>query len=153
YSIDKSLVERIDTAGTPIVSRGGAADLDVEPPSEREERAQELSSRVLVLGKVDPAELAAVGREGIPANTAAAYYAAAEYEYNHGNLDQSRRYLERALTFTPNNSALLDNYAAVLLALGDTAEAVSQAQRSAQLAPDSADAFKVLGMAYYKSDK
>jgi tetratricopeptide (TPR) repeat protein len=153
YSIAKSLVERIDTSGTPVVSRGSAADIEAAPPTERVEHAEELSGRVVVQGRVDAGALAAVEKEGFPENSAAAYYAAAEHEFNHNNLEQARIYLERALSFTPTNSILLDSYAYVLLGLGKTAEAQSQAERATRLAPNSADAFKLLGMAYYKSDK
>ena len=156
YSIAKSLVERIDTGGAPLVSRGTAAqerEIEVAPPSERVERAEEYSGRVVVEGRVDPGALAAVEKEGFPENAAAAYYAAAEHEFNHGNLEQARLYLERALSFTPGNAIILDNYAYVLLVLGQTGEALSQAERTTRLAPNSADAFKILGMAYYKSDK
>jgi len=154
YSIAKSLVERIDTAGAPVVSRGSAAEeMEVEPPSERVEHAQEFSGRVVVQGRVDAAALAAVEKEGFPENAAAAYYAAAEHEFNHGNLEQARLYLERALSFTPGNSIILDNLAYVLLVLGRTREALSQAELATRLAPNSADAFKILGMAYYKSDR
>lgn len=156
YSIAKSLVERIDTGGAPVVSRGPAAqeqEIEVAPPTERVAHAEEFSGRVVVEGRVDAVALAAVEKEGFPENSAAAYYAAAEYEYTHGNLEQSRLYLERALSFTPTNSIILDNYAYVLLVLGRTGEALSQAERATRLAPNSADAFKILGVAYYKSDR
>jgi tetratricopeptide (TPR) repeat protein len=153
YSIAKSLVERIDTGGAPVVTRAPAEEMEVEPPSERVEHVEEFSGRVVVQGRVDPGALAAVEKEGFPENAAAAYYAAAEHEFNHGNLEQARLYLERALSFTPTNSIVLDNYAYVLLVLGRTGEALSQAERATRLAPNSADAFKILGMAYYKSDR
>lgn len=153
YSIAKSLVERIGTGGAPVVSRGSAEAIDVAPPEERVEHAEELAGRVVVQGRVDPAALAAVEKEGFPETSAAAYYAAAEHEYSHGNMDQARIYLERALGFAPTNSVLLDNYAYVLVLLGRTQEGLAQAERATRLAPNSADAFKVLGMAYYKSDK
>ena len=153
YSIAKSLVDRIDTGGAPVVPGGPAPEMEVAPPSERVEHAEEFSGRVVVEGRVDPGALAAVEKEGFPENSAAAYYSAAQHEYTHGNLEQSRLYLERALSFTPTNSILLDNHAYVLLALGKTAEALSQADRATKLAPNSADAFKILGMAYYKSNK
>jgi len=153
YSIAKKLVERIDTGGAPVVSRGAAQEIEVAPPTERVEHAAEYSGRVVVEGRVDAAALAAVEKEGFPENSAAAYYAAAEHEYTHGKLEQSRLYLERALSFTPNNSILLNSYAYVLLSLGKTSEALGQAEHATRLAPNSADAFKILGMAYYKSDK
>ncbi len=153
YSIAKSLVERIDTGGAPVVSRGSAEEIEVEPPTERVAHAEQYSGRVVVEGRVDAARLAAVEQEGFPENSAAAYYAASEHEYTHGNLEQARLYLERALSFTPTNSILLNSHAYVLLSLGKTAEGLSQAERATRLAPNSADAFKILGMAYYKSDK
>jgi tetratricopeptide (TPR) repeat protein len=153
YSIAKSLVERIDTGGAPVVAGGPAQGMEVAPPSEQVAHAEQFSGRVVVEGRVDPGALAAVEKEGFPENSAAAYYAAAQHEFTHGNLEQSRHYLERALSFTPTNSILLDNHAYVLLVLGRTGEALSQADRATQLAPNSADAFKILGMAYYKSDK
>ncbi len=153
YSIAKKLVERIDTGGAPLVTRGPAQEMEVAPPSERVEHAEQFSGRVVLEGRVDPGALAAVEKEGFPENSAAAYYAAAQHEFNHGNLEQARLYLERALSFTPTNSILLDNHAYVLLVLGRTGEALDQADRASKLAPNSADAFKILGMAYYKSDK
>jgi tetratricopeptide (TPR) repeat protein len=153
YSISKSLVERIDTGGVPVVSSGRAAEVEVAPPSEAVPHAAEFSGRVVAQGKVDPGALAAVEREGFPENSAAAYYAAAEYEFSHGTLDQSRIYLERALSFTPANSIIRNHYAYVLLMLGRTAEGLSQAELASRQAPNSADAFKILGLAYYKSER
>ena len=41
YSIAKSLVERIDTGGAPVVSRGSAEqEIEVAPPTERVEHAE-----------------------------------------------------------------------------------------------------------------
>ena len=44
-------------------------------------------------------------------------------------------------------------FRSVLLVLGRTEQGQNQAERATRLAPNSADAFKILGMAYYKSDK
>ena len=48
YSIAKALVERIDTGGAPAVTRGSAEEIEVAPPTEQVEHAEELSGRVVV---------------------------------------------------------------------------------------------------------
>ena len=47
---------------------------------------------------------------------------------------------------------LLENYASILLQLGKAEEALLRAQQATRASPQSADAFLLLGYAYYRND-
>jgi tetratricopeptide (TPR) repeat protein len=151
FAIPKSLVEAVDAGGVPVANP--AADLPAFTPSEELDHAKDLSFSVLREGRVDPEALVAVERSGNPNLAALGFFTAARHEFERGNREQARFYLERALGFLPDNSIVLTHLAAVLVQLGRGSEALAFAQRAARLSPDSADAHAVLGFAYFTSDK
>ena len=73
-------------------------------------------------------------------------------EFEHGNIAQSRQYFENALRFQPDNSTILIYYAALLVRTGNASRALSCAQRAVRAAPNSADAYTMLGYAEFASD-
>src|SRR5262249_15555788 len=74
-------------------------------------------------------------------------------ERNRGDYDKARGFYQRALDYQPDQSVLLNHYAAVLIELHRASEAISYAERSARAAPDSADALNMLGIAYFESGR
>ena len=68
-------------------------------------------------------------------------------------MNDARAHLERALTIFPNDPTLLDHYVAVLLQSERASVAVKFAQQACREVPDSAEAHKLLGMAYYKGNR
>jgi tetratricopeptide (TPR) repeat protein len=163
YAIPKSVVERIENAPSQPLSGdavrpgrdSGAlahnpADLPTAPfrglPA-----ADRLTSRVIRDGKVDDEALALLERGGNADITAAGFFAAGRFQFERGNRDRARFYFERAMGFAPQNDTIVSHFAATLIQLGRAAEAVPFAERASRLAPNSADAFTVLGFAYYGS--
>ena len=152
YAIAKSLVERIDAGGAPPVA-SPRAELPVLAPSQQVERADELLARVIRDGRVDTEALAALDDPSKPEQAAAAYFVAAQYELNHGSPEQARRHLERAVGYLPEHAVLLEHYVAVLVQLKRYQEAIGRAEQATRLAPNSADAFGLLGLALFYSGK
>src|SRR5262245_59100960 len=150
FSIPKSIVARIETG--PGASQPAPAE-EVPRSSGPMAGTEQLIDRVIRNGAVDTAALKAIELEGIAEQSAAANAIAGNFEQGRSNLAAALRYLESALRFLPNHPILLLNYASVLLRMGRTAEALSFAQRAAAADPHFADAFTLLGYAYYKNDR
>jgi tetratricopeptide (TPR) repeat protein len=152
-SIPKSIVVRIEKGPVygPSPSRAGAA---AETPPAHEEMAGsgDLVSRVIRNGAIDTAAIKAIESNSDPLQSAAANSIAANFEEKRRNYSAAARYLQAALVFLPDHSVLLENYAAILLQLGRADEALLRAQQATRASPQSADAFLLLGYAYYKND-
>jgi len=152
-SIPRSIVARIEK-GTAPPPRPAAAPAAVEPPAMREEISipAEVAARVIKNDAVDTAGLKAIEAENVPAQSAAANAFAANFEEKRNNYEAAAHYLQAALVYQPDNPILLEEYAGVLLRLGRTEEAMERARQATRVSPQSADAFLLLGYAYYRSD-
>jgi tetratricopeptide (TPR) repeat protein len=156
FAIPKSVVERIEAGGVPpeIASvPGNHGDLPAFVPNEELASDADLPSKVIREGHVDKDALNALESNAKPQTVAAAYFIAGKHELESGNLPQARSFLETALRFQGDSPTILNYYAVVLSRMGMMRQALSYAQRSAQLAPTSADSFAVLGFVQYASDK
>ncbi len=158
YAIPQSLVLKIEhgpgvAPGASVAPSVASSVTDVPPAREQMKTATDLVARVVHNGQIDPAALRAIASEGVAENSAAANLIAANFEEEHKNLDAAARYLQVALTYMPSHVVLLENYAAVLLQLGRSGEALPYAQQATQSNPQSAEAFAVLGYAWYKNDR
>jgi tetratricopeptide (TPR) repeat protein len=153
-TIPKSIVSRIEKGPVIPASPAPSAAAPLEPPPSHEEMAgsDDLMSRIIRNGAVDLVALKAIENAGDPMQSAAANSVAANFEEKRRNYAAAARYLQSALTFLPDHGILLESYAAVLLQLGRTDEALSRAQQAARVSPQSADAFALLGFAYYRAD-
>ncbi len=157
YAIPKSSVESVEAGGLApsFRSSGGQAaakDLPAFVPQDSLAGHEDLVSKVVHDGAVDPDALTALEKEGKPELSATAYFLAGKHEFEHGNLPQARRYFESALAFRPDNSTILNYYSLVLVRLGNAAAAVSYAQHSVRANPNSADAYTVLGFVEFSAD-
>src|SRR5262249_6061591 len=103
--------------------------------------------------QVDRGALLRIESRGNVKETAIAYYIAARAEFQTGKYNDSRRDLETALRSDPLNPAFLNYYAALLLRTGNVLDAISNAEKAVRLAPDSADAYAVLGYAQFAADR
>ncbi len=155
FAIPASLVEKIDTGGPPPVPAARPPDPAVEIPQMREhlEVGQELASSVIHGGHLDLDALHAIESQGLPEKSAAANFLAAQFEERQNNFPAAGRYLQSALNFRPGDGVLLEHYAAVLLQLNRKSEAISFAERASHSGPESAEAFAVLGYAYYQNNR
>jgi tetratricopeptide (TPR) repeat protein len=152
-SIPKSIVVRIEKGPVygPSPSRA-AATAEAPPAHEEMVSSGDLVSRVIRNGAIDTAAIKAVENEGDSLRSAAANSIAANFEEKRLNYSAAARYLQAALVFLPDHGVLLENYASILLQLGQPGEALLRAQQATRVSPQSADAFLLLGYAYYKND-
>lgn len=149
FAISKSLVEKIETGVGVAPAPAAQEELPAYTPSQDLPASPELLGRIIRDGKVDTDALARLDNPADPELAAAAYFTAARYEQGYGSAERARLYLERALAHRPDHTGLLEHYAATLLQLRRYSEAASQAERATRLAPNSADAFALLGLAYF----
>src|SRR5580693_6085189 len=156
YAIPKSAVDRIETGGMPAsVSPGAtktAGDLPVFIPVDSLANEGDLPKTIVKDGKVDPDALAKLEGKGNADLSATADFIAGKFEFEHGNIDQARRYFDSALHFQPENATVLIYYAALLVRTGNPSQALTYAQRAVSAAPRSPDAYTVLGYAQQASD-
>jgi tetratricopeptide (TPR) repeat protein len=152
-TLPASMVERIER------SAGGsspAADLRWGPP--RAEVASEAGSGAQPVARgssVDLELLARIRREAVNGDAAAvaraagAESAASAFEFNRGNLDEALVHAERALAFGPAQETLLLNVAYLRLRRAEYGTALSFLERVRRVAPDSPEAAKLSGWAYF----
>jgi len=154
YAIPKSAVDRVEAGGFPVHTATAAktADLPTFVPANSLAREGDLTGKIITEGKVNQDVLAGMEAKGNAELAAVANFIAGKFEFDHGNIPQSRRYLESALRFQPDNSTILIYYAAVLVRTGNATQALAYAQRAVRAAPNSPDAYTMLGYAQFSSD-
>ncbi len=155
YAIPKSAVDHVDAGGMPSPAASGGAkvgDLPAFNPPNSLANEGDLVAKLIKDGRVNPEALSKLESKGDAELSATADFIAGKFEFEHGNIAQSRQYFENALRFQPDNSTILIYYAALLVRTGNAAQAVSHAQRAARSAPDSPDAYTMLGYAQFASD-
>lgn len=159
YAIPKSLVDHIDAGGMPahLASSGDTTktvgDLPTFSPADSLAHEGDLPTRIIKDGKVDPDALASLEGKSNAELSATANFIAGKFEFEHGNIAQARLYFESALRFQPENSTILIYYAALLVRTANAAEALPFAQRAVRAAPQSPDAYTMLGYAQFASDR
>jgi hypothetical protein len=157
YAVPKSSVDRIETGAAPasVASSGAksAGDLPVFIPVDSLANEGDLPKTIIKDGKVDPDALSKLEGKGNAELSATADFIAGKFEFEHGNIDQARRYFDSALRFQPENATVLIYYAVLLVRTGNASQALSYAQRAVRSAPESPDAYAVLGYAQQASDR
>ena len=156
FAIPKSLVDHVDAGGSPpeySTGGGGSKSTDIAAPSSELRIANDVYALVLHDGKVDTDALAKLEKESTPDNAAAGYFLAGRHEIEQGNTTAARGYYESALRLQPENAILLAHYTVLLLRAGATREGLAAAEHAVRVAPESADAYAVLGAAQYASDR
>ncbi|MGB6474168.1 MAG: tetratricopeptide repeat protein [Candidatus Sulfotelmatobacter sp.] len=156
FAIPKSSVDHVEAGGMPAGSSGpgGAsiADLPSFTPPDSLANEGDLVAKIVREGKIDTDALSALEGKGNAELSATANFIAGKFEFERGNANQSKRYFENALRFQPENSTILIYYAALLVRAGNAAQALPYAQRAVRAAPDSPDAYTMLGYAQFASD-
>ena len=156
YAIPKSSVERVETGGMAVMASpvsGKSAALPEFMPADSLANEGDLPKTIVKDGKVDTDALAKLEGNGNAELSATADFIAGKYEFEHGNVDQAGRYFDSALRFQPQNATVLIYYAALLVRTGKAAQALTYAQRAVSAAPQSADAYTVLGYAQQACDR
>jgi tetratricopeptide (TPR) repeat protein len=156
YAIPKSSVDHIEAGGMPSVrpSGGGkgASELPAFVPADSLANEGDLPKTIVKDGKVDPDALAKLEAKGNAELSATADFIAGKFEFEHGNVEQARRYFDSALHFQPETATVLIYYAALLVRTGNASQALTYAQRAVSAAPQSPDAYTVLGYAQQACD-
>lgn len=155
YAIPKSTVDHVDSGGMPAGAASEAAKVGSLPsfaPVDSLANEGDLVGRLIKEGKVNSEALTSLEAKGNAELTATADFIAGKFEFEHGNIAQAGQYFENALRFQPNNSTILVYYAALLVRTGNATQALFSAQHAVRAAPDSADAYTMLGYAQFASD-
>ena len=156
FAIPKSSVDRVEQGGVPPeFASSSNADHTVPAfvPSGEIAVDGDLPAKIIHDGHVDADALTSLERTARSEVIAAGYFIAGKHELDGGNLPQARTYFDSALRFQPDSSTILNYYAAVLVRMGMAKQALGYAERSTQLAPNSADSFAVLGFVQFASDR
>jgi tetratricopeptide (TPR) repeat protein len=155
YAIPKSLVEKVEVGGMPASSGAGSnqSDLPAFTPADSLAVAADLPQTVIKDGKIDEDALSKLEGKGSAELGATADFIAGKFEFDHGNLDRARRYFDSGLRFQPENSTILIYYAAALVRTGNASQALTYARRAVNAAPNSPDAYTVLGYAQQAADR
>jgi tetratricopeptide (TPR) repeat protein len=158
YAIPKSSVERVEAGGVPASVAATSAsksvgDLPVFTPVGTLGNEGDLLKAIIKEGKIDSEALSKLEGSGNTELSATADFIAGKFEFDHGNVDRARRYFDSALHFQPENSTVLTYYAALLVRTGNPSQAMTYAQRAVSAAPNSPDAYTVLGYAQQASDR
>ena len=155
FAVPKDLVERIET-GVPQAApsqSSNANDLHDLPalPAQDLNYDASLVQKVVRDDKVDEDALSALEQAGNARETAAGYFIAGKFEFEHGNFAKARTHLEAALRLDPDNPTLLNYYSSLLVRTGNASQALTYAERAARNAPDSPDALTVLGYVQFSA--
>src|ERR1700732_148102 len=157
YAIPKSSVQRVEAGGAPASTSSGTAkvagDLPSFAPTASLVNEGDLPTKIVHDCKVDSDVLSNLESKGSLELSATANFIAGKFEFEHGNINQARRYFESALRFQPENATILIYSAALLVRTGNPSQAVPYAHRATRAAPDSPDAFTILGYAQFACDR
>jgi len=170
YRIPKSLVERIegsipDIAGPDLVVPSPAATPKADefrsspPPVSSSSTTLELKipnselAKIIHDGKVDLDALNAIESTGNFDLAASGYFFAGKFEFDRGDRENAKRFYERALSYSRDNPVILVHYAALLIQLGRSRDAINYAYHATVVAPDSAETHGILGFAYFSADR
>ncbi len=156
YAIPKSLVDHIEAGGEPpprSVSPAAPKAAEVPDVTASIVGSDAVAVKIIKDGHVDSEALSILERSGNAEQAAAALFLAGRFEYDHGDRERARSYFDRSLEFAPQNDAVLVSYASVLIQLGRPGEAIPLAERATRAAPNSADAWMILGFADYSADR
>lgn len=154
YTIPLSVVQNVEKTAPPLPGAAVAVQpLPAYAPEAPATGEEHFLDQILHGGKVDHNALLQIDSHGNRDETAIAFYIAGKQEFQSGDYATSRRDLETALRNDPENPAILNFYAALLVKTGNARQAILYAQRAVEKAPDSADAYAVLGYAQYSADR
>lgn len=163
-SLPKSIVDHIEKggfAGTAGAPGAGAANLAIAPPEMHPGNggAEEIERAAVHDGAIDReyiAKLETEARSGKPRvcfDAAIAHHAAAVFELSHGDMEHALRDERTALTYAPEEPALLMNAAYLHLQRSEYKLALDYLERARRYAPDNPDVAKLAGWSYYGLNK
>jgi tetratricopeptide (TPR) repeat protein len=162
-SIPKSIVDHIEKGGAVPMGdspAAGASNLAITPPAiEVTSGGSEVESGAVHDGAIDReyiAKLEGAARGGGPranGSAALAHHAAAQFELSRGDMEHALADERTALTFAPEEPALLMNVAYLHLRRSEYKQSLEYLERARRVAPENADVAKLAGWAYYGMNK
>lgn len=161
-SFSRNLVDRIERgpSGATPDGRAKAASVEIAPPADTSAGAiANLTSQVIRDGRVDTLFLSRLdglangGDAQAAVQAAEAHAIAAQFELNHGDMDEAVGHINRAMHLAPNDVNVLLNAAYMHLRQSEFTTALQVLDRVNQISPDSADALKLIGWADYGLNK
>jgi tetratricopeptide (TPR) repeat protein len=161
-SIPKSIVARIDRDNLGYASAGSAATS--QPPVSAPEidplrGTEDISSLVVHDDSIDFAYIAQLetaarsGGSSAVDKAAAAHYVAAQFLVSKGDTGTAIDHYRQSLGFEPDSVPLLLNLAVLYLRQSQFTNALEPLERARRISPNSADVAKLMGWAYYGSNK
>ncbi|HVH72203.1 MAG TPA: hypothetical protein VNB49_13975, partial [Candidatus Dormibacteraeota bacterium] len=160
-SLPKSIVDHIEKGGfVPTAGPSGdaAANLTIAPPEIRSVAGSEIEQiqRAAVHdGSVDREYIGKLEREARTGNSqtsfnaALGHHAASIFELSKGDVEHALSDERTAVTFAPDEPALLMNVAYIYLRRNEFRQALDYLERAKRLAPENPDVSKLTGWAYY----
>jgi tetratricopeptide (TPR) repeat protein len=164
-SLPKSIVDHIERGGAvPLAesSASAAANLAISPPAVQSRPAthnEEIERAAVHDGSVDReyiAKLEGEARSGgkqAGFNAAIGHHAAATFELSRGDMEHALSDERTALTFAPEEPALLMDVAYVHLRRSEYKQSLDYLDRAGRMAPDDPNVAKLAGWAYYGMNK
>src|SRR5277367_4204069 len=162
-SLPKSIVDHIEKNGAVPMGdspAAAAANLAITPPAMQPTGGGSETERGAVHdGSIDReyiAKLESAARGGDQrANAAAAlaHHAAEQFELSRGDMEHALADERTALTYAPEEPALLMNVAYMLLRRSEYKQSLEYLERARRVAPDNPDVPKLAGWAYYGMNK
>jgi len=153
YAIPRSRVQSIEGGVRPQPASQSQPEISAYTPDTRMAGEGPVLEKIVRNGNLDRVALEAIASQHDAPQTAMAFYLAGKLDYLAGNYSDSRRDFERSLENDPENPAILNYYAALLIRTGNSRQAIPYAERAVRLAPDSPDALAVLGYAQFAADR
>ncbi|MHB8609442.1 MAG: peptidase MA family metallohydrolase [Candidatus Acidiferrales bacterium] len=162
-SLPKSIVDHIEKGGAVPIGdspAAAAANLAITPPAmEATSGSSEIESGAVHDGSIDReyiAKLEGAARAGgqrANLSAALAHHVAAQFELSHGDMEHALADERTAMTYAPDEPALLMNVAYMHLRRSEYKESLDYLERARRVAPDNADVAKLAGWAYYGLNK
>lgn len=160
-SLPKSIVDHIEKGGfVPTAGPPGnaTANLTIAPPEIRSasgSEIEEIQRAAVHDGSVDREYIgklegeARSGNSQASFNAALGHHAASIFELSKGDLEHALSDERTAVTYAPDEPALLMNVAYIYLRRNEFKQALDYLERAKRLAPDNPDVSKLAGWAYY----
>jgi tetratricopeptide (TPR) repeat protein len=162
-SLPKSIVDHIEKNGAVPTGNSpaeAAANLAITPPTMgATSGGTEIESGAVHDGAVDREYIAKLeeaargGGQRANASAALAHYAAAQFELSRGEMEHALADDRSALTYAPEEPALLMNVAYLYLRRSEYKQSLEYLERARRVAPANADVAKLEGWAYYGMNK
>ena len=163
-SLPKSIVDHIEKGG--FVPAGGpsgdaTANLTITPPEIRPAGGglEEIQRGAVHDGSIDRPYIAKLESEARSGNSTATFnaalghHAAATFELSRGDLEHALSDERTALSFAPDEPALLMNVAYIHLRRNEYKQALDYLDRAKRLVPENPEVGKLAGWAYYGMNK